>query len=112
VGASAGSSARSAAAQILKALGKRLYALELAHDQAGVAWTHYHLCKARLEEAVKLDRPARGLLSQVERAPRQVLFRLGSRLYRLQHAGGGAVSSTEWRRIWSAFRARRDAVAP
>jgi hypothetical protein len=91
----------------LAALGKRLYALELTHDQAGVAWMHYHLCKARLEHALKLGRPARGLLTQVERAPRQVLSRLGSQLYRLQHAGGTAVSSTEWRRIWSAYRARR-----
>src|SRR5262249_33723270 len=70
----------------LGALGKRLYALELTRDQAGVAWMHYHLCKARLEQAVKLGCPAHGLLTQVERAPRQVLSRLGSRLYRLQHA--------------------------
>src|SRR5262249_27704775 len=96
----------------LGALGKRLYALELTHDLAGVAWMHYLLCKARLEQAVKLGRPARGLLTELERAPRLVLSRLGSRLYRLQHAGGVAVSSTEWRQIWSAYRARREAVAP
>jgi hypothetical protein len=96
----------------LGALGKPLYALGLTHDQAGVAWMHYHLCKARLEQAVTLGRPALGLLTQVERAPRQVLSRLGSRLYRLQHAGVAAVSSTEWRRIWSVYRARREGVAP
>jgi hypothetical protein len=95
----------------LGGLGRRLYALRLTHDQAGVAWMHYHLCKARLEQAVKVGRPALGLLTQVERAPRQGLARLGSRLYRLQHAGGAAVSSTEWRRIWSAYRARREGVA-
>jgi hypothetical protein len=95
----------------LGGLGKHLYALELTHDQAGVAWMHYRLRKARLEQAVTLGRPARGLLTQVERAPRQGLSRLGSRLYRLQHAGGAAVSSTEWRRIWSAYRARREGVA-
>jgi hypothetical protein len=95
----------------LAALGKQLYAIELTHDQAGVAWMHYHVCKARLEQAVQLGRPARGLLTQVERAPRQVVSRLGSRLYRLQHAGGVAVSTTEWRRIWSAYRARQAAPA-
>jgi hypothetical protein len=97
--------------RVLGALGKRLYALELTHDQAGVAWMHYHLRKAALEHAVKLGRPARGLLSEVEQAPRLVLPRLGGRLYRLQHAGGAAVSTTEWRRIWSAYRARRAAPA-
>jgi hypothetical protein len=96
----------------LGGLGKRLYALEFTHDQAGVAWMHYRLRKAHLEQAVTLGRPAQGLLTQVERAPRQVLARLGSRLYRLQHAGGAAVSSTEWRRIWSVYRARREGVAP
>jgi hypothetical protein len=57
--------------------------------------------QAHLEQAVTLGRPAQSLLTQVERAPRPVLSRLGSRLYRLQHGGGGAVSSTQWRRIWS-----------
>jgi hypothetical protein len=97
--------------KVLGALGKRLYALDLTHDQAGVAWTHYHLRKAALENAVKLGRQAQGLLTQVERTPRQVLPRLGGRLYRLQHAGGAVVSSTEWRRIWSAYRARQGAVS-
>ncbi len=98
--------------EALAALGKRLYALDLSHDLAGVAWMHYRLCKATLERAVTLRRPARVLLARVEQAPQRVLPRLGSRLYRLQHAGGAAVSTTEWRRIWSAYHARRDAVAP
>jgi len=62
---------------------------------ARTAWMHYRLCKARLERAVTLERQAPGLLIQVERAPRQVLSRLGSRLYWLQHTGGAAVSTTE-----------------
>jgi len=51
----------------LAALGKRLYALPLTHDQTGVAWSHYQLRKAALEHAVTLRQPARALLAQVER---------------------------------------------
>jgi hypothetical protein len=91
----------------LAALGKRLYTLQLMHDQAGVAWSHYHLRKAALEHAVTLRQPARALLAQVERATPRSLGQLGGRLYRLQHASTVSVSTTEWRRIWSVYQARR-----
>jgi hypothetical protein len=91
----------------LAALGKRLYALQLTHDQAGVAWSHYHLRRAALEHAVTLRQPARALLAQVERATPRSLGQLGGRLYRLQHASTVSVSTTEWRRIWSVYQARR-----
>ncbi len=91
----------------LAALGKRLYALQLTHDQAGVAWSHYHLRRAALERAVTLRQPACALLAQVERATPRSLGQLGGRLYRLQHASTGSVSTTEWRRIWSVYQARR-----
>ena len=90
------------------ALGKRLYALPLTPDQAGVAWSHYHLCRTALEQAVTLRQPARVLLARVEQASPRVLPQLGTRLYRLQQAGAAPVSTTEWRRIWSAYHARRD----
>jgi len=94
--------------EALGALGKRLYALALTPDQAGVAWMHYHLCRTALEQAVTLRRPARVLLARVEQASPRVLPQLGTRLYRLQQAGAAPVSTTEWRRIWSAYHARRD----
>jgi hypothetical protein len=96
----------------LAALGKRLYALALSHDQAGVAWSHYRLRKAALEAAVALGAPARALVAEVERAPAPALPRLGARLYRLQHGrGAAAVTAQEWRQIWSAYRARKAALA-
>jgi len=96
----------------LAALGKRLYALALSHDQAGVAWSHYRLCKAALEAAVALGAPARALVAEVERAPAPALPRLGARLYRLQHRRAvAAVTAAEWGRIWQAYRARKAALA-
>ena len=80
------------------------------HDQAGVAWSHYQLRKAALERAVTLRPPARALLARVERATPRSLGQLGGQLYRLQHASGVVVSTTEWRRIWSVYRARRGPV--
>jgi hypothetical protein len=93
--------------QDLAALGKRLYALVLTPDQAGVAWSHYRLRKAALEAAVRLGAPARALVARIGTAPTATLPRLGARLYRLQHAGAVAVSTIEWRRIWLAYHARR-----
>ena len=64
----------------LAALGKRLYALGLSHDQAGVAWSHYRLRKLALDAAVALGAPALALVAEVEQAPARVLPRLGARL--------------------------------
>jgi hypothetical protein len=91
----------------LASLGKRLYALDLVHDQAGVAWSHYHLRQQALEAALTLRQPARCLLSEVEHASRAFLPRLGGCLYRIQHTTAVPVSVPEWRRIWQAYRARR-----
>jgi hypothetical protein len=91
----------------LAALGKRLYALALPHDQAGVAWSHYQLRKAALEAAVTLSAEAQGLLARVEQASERQLPRVGAELYRLQRAGALALAGSEWRRIWRAYSARR-----
>jgi hypothetical protein len=91
----------------LGALGKRLYTLELSHDQAGVAWSHYHLRKQALEAAVTLRQPARLLLAEVEHANRRFLPRLGACLYRVQRTTAIPISAPEWRRIWQAYQARK-----
>jgi hypothetical protein len=92
--------------ELLRTLGKRLYALRLSHEQAGVAWTYYTLRKVALEAAVPLGAVGRALLEEVERAPVGRLAALGARLYRVQHAGA-EVSAVEWRRIWQAYQRRR-----
>jgi hypothetical protein len=97
--------------EALAALGKRLYTLGLSHDQAGVAWMHYRLCKQALEAQVVLGQPARGLLAAVEQANPRALGQVGATLYRSQHAGSRAVTAPEWRRIWPADHARRAARA-
>jgi hypothetical protein len=91
----------------LGAMGKRLYKLGLSHEQAGVAWSHYQLRKGALERQVALRPRARALLTRVERATPRSLGLLGGRLYDLQHTHAVVVSTTEWRRIWAAYRARR-----
>src|SRR5262249_15115989 len=94
----------------LGAMGKRLYALGLAHEQGSVAWSHYQLRKHALERQVALRPTARALLARVERATQGALGQLGGRLYQLQHTHAMVVSTTEWRRIWAAYRARRSPV--
>jgi hypothetical protein len=91
----------------MAALGKRLYTLALSHDQAGVAWSHYHVRKQVLEAAVTLRQPARVLLAEVEHANRRFLPRLGACLYRVQRTTAIPVSAPEWRRIWQAYQARK-----
>jgi len=96
----------------LAALGKRLYALALAHDQAGVAWSHHQPRKAALEAAIVLGASARALIVEVQQAPARALPRLGARLYRLQQgSAAAAVTAREWWRIWAAYRARKAALA-
>ena len=63
------------------------------------------------EAALPLGQPARTLLGEVEQASRRFLPRLGACLYRVQRIPTIPVSAGEWRRIWSASRARR-APAP
>jgi hypothetical protein len=91
----------------LAVVGKRLYALALGPDQAGVAWAHYRLRQAALEAAIALGAPARALVARVEKVPERELPGLGARLYRLQHAGASSITTSEWRRIWGVYHARR-----
>jgi hypothetical protein len=93
----------------LAALGRRLYARPLPRAQAGVVWTRYGFRKAQLEGAVPLGPVARELLAAIEGAEPPALPRLGAALYRRQHAGpaeAGQPTAAEWRRLWSAYRAR------
>ncbi len=93
----------------LGVVGKRLYALALRPDQAGVAWSHYRVRMQALEAAIALGASARALVARVERAGERALPGLGARLYRLQHACALSITASEWRRIWRAYHARRRA---
>jgi hypothetical protein len=94
---------------VLSDLGRRLYAARLPQDQAGVAWTRYRIRQAALDAAAPLGPAACELLAEIEGADARALPRLGARLYRRQHAAGApGLSPAEWRRLWAAYRARRD----
>jgi len=91
----------------LAALGKRLYRLRLSHDQAGVAWSHYQIRKAKLEAGLGLRPLAGALVHDVNDADSRMLPRFGAWLYRRQRAKGSMLSAPEWRRIWQAYQARK-----
>jgi hypothetical protein len=96
----------------LATLGRRLYIARLPRAQAGVAWAHYRLRAAALEQAVPLGPAASALLARITRTPPARLPWLGAVLYRQQRASvkvPGAPAATEWRRLWAAYRARRPA---
>ncbi len=90
----------------LAILGKRLYRLQLSHDQAGVAWSHYQVRKAKLEAEVRLRPLASALVRDIHEADGRVLPRFGAWLYRRQRMKGSMLSVPEWRRIWQAYHAR------
>ncbi len=91
----------------LAVLGKRLYALRLSHDQAGVAWSHYQIRKAKLEAGLTLGHLASAVLHDVEQADVRGFPRFGAWLYHRQRAKGSTLSAPEWRRIWQAYQARK-----
>lgn len=91
----------------LAALGKRLYRLRLSHDQAGVAWSHYQIRKAKLEAGLTPGSLASAVLRDVREADARVLPWFGAWLYRRQRGKGSMLSAPEWRRIWQAYQARR-----
>jgi len=93
-----------------EALGHLRQPGQVQRDQAGVAWSHFHLRKQALEAHVALGRPARALLAAVEQASPRALGRVGARLYHVQHTDTRTVTTQEWRPIWQAYHARRAAA--
>jgi hypothetical protein len=79
----------------------------IASGDCYFGWSHYQLRKSALERQVALRPAARALLARVERVAPRALGLLGGRLYQLQHTHAVVVSTTEWRRIWAAYHARR-----
>ena len=100
----------------LRGLGKRVYALNIARDQAGVFWYEYRKAERRImaEIGKSLSASARRLLAQIRNANGN-LGTLGTRLYKIQQ---GMVKTAdpprkhEWIVIWAAYHDRQAALRP
>ncbi len=100
----------------LRDLGKRVYALDLARDQAGVFWYEYRKTERRImtEIGKSLSISARRLLHQVRNANGN-LTALGARLFKIQQ---GSVKMAdpprkhEWIVIWAAYHDQQATLRP
>ena len=102
--------------EVLRDLGKRVYALDLARDQAGVFWYEYGKSRNRIMAGLRkgLGGSARHLLKRIRNANGE-LAALGAMLYRIQQ---GAVKLSdppakhEWIVIWEAYHDQQAALRP
>jgi hypothetical protein len=100
----------------LRDLGKKVFALRLARDQAGVFWYEYRKSQMRIMEAVRksLGASARQLVRQIRNANGN-LAAFGARLYKIQ---SGAIKMAdpprkhEWIVIWAAYHDRQADLRP
>ena len=100
----------------LRDLGKKVYALGLSRDQAGVFWYEYRKTEQRImaEIGKSLSVSTRKLLHQVQNANGN-LAALGARLFKIQR---GAIKMAdpprkhEWIVIWAAYHDRQAALRP
>jgi len=98
----------------LRDLGKRVYALDLARDQAGVFWYEYRKTERRImaEIGKSLSISARRLLHQVRNANGN-LAALGARLFKIQRGDvkmADPPRKHEWIVIWEAYHDQRAAL--
>jgi len=100
----------------LRDLGKKVFALRLARDQAGVFWYEYRKSQTRIMAVLKksLGISARQLLRQIQNANGN-LAAFGARLYKIQ---SGAIMMAnpprkhEWIVIWAAYHDRQADLRP
>lgn len=100
----------------LRDLGKRVYALDLARDQAGVLWYEYRKTERRImaEIGKSLSISTRRLLHQVRNANGN-LAALGAMLYRIQQGAlklSDPPAKHEWIVVWEAYHDRQAALRP
>ena len=98
----------------LRDLGKRVYALDLARDQAGVFWYEYRKTERRImaEIGKSLSISARRLLHQVRNANGN-LAALGARLFKIQRGDfkmADPPRKHEWIVIWAAYHDQQAAI--
>lgn len=98
----------------LSGIGKKLYNMNITHDQASVAFDRYRIRKNYLKKKIKLSPTATGLISKINKANGN-LGRVGYWLYKLQQ---GAIKITtlpskyEWSVIWKTYRAKKAGMSP
>ena len=97
--------------EALRDLGKRVYALDLARDQAGVFWYEYRKTERRImtEIGKSLSISARRLLHQVRNANGN-LAALGARLFKIQRGDikmADPPAKHEWIVIWEVYHDRQ-----
>jgi len=100
----------------LRELGKKVYALGLSRDQAGVFWYEYRKTEQRImtEIGKSLSASARRLLQQVRNANGNLSV-LGARLFKIQR---GVIKMAdpprkhEWIIIWAAYHGQQAALRP
>ena len=97
-------------------LGKKVYALRLSRDQAGVFWYEYRKTERQImtEIGKSLSVSARQLLHQVQNANGN-LAALGARLFKIQRGVIKMADSPrkhEWIIIWAAYHDRQAALRP
>ena len=100
----------------LRDLGKKVYALGLSRDQAGVFWYEYRKTEQRImaEIGKSLSVSARRLLYQVRNANGN-LAALGARLFKIQRGVfkmADPPRKHEWIIIWAAYHDRQAALRP
>jgi len=100
----------------LRDLGKKVYALGLSRDQAGVFWYEYRKTERQImaEIGKSLSVSARRLLQQVRNANGN-LAALGARLFKIQRGVIKMADSPrkhEWIIIWAAYHGQQAALRP
>lgn len=93
----------------LSALGKKIYQMNLTHDQASVAFTRYQIRKNYLKSKIKLSPTAKGLIARISKANGN-LGAIGAWLYKLQQGVikiANLPSKHEWSIIWEAYQAKK-----
>ena len=101
---------------VLRDLGKKVYALGLSRDQAGVFWYEYRKTERQImtEIGKSLSVSARQLLHQARNANGN-LAALGVRLFKIQRGVIKMADSPrkhEWIIIWAAYHDRQAALRP
>ena len=100
----------------LRDLGKKVYAMNLSREQAGVFWYEYGKSQARIMDDIRkrLGATARGMMKQIQNANGNLAV-LGARLYKIQN---GAVkiadppAKHEWIIIWEAYHDQQALARP
>ena len=96
---------------VLADLGKRIYALKLSSNQAGVAWTFYKIRKTWLGRKTIVRQVTKTMVERIEKAEPAKLGGIGKILFQLQQGTrtGPKLNKKEWCLVWDAWHTRKAA---